>query len=326
MTDVDVIDAEVIEEAPSTALVAFDARPVMTPDEAHRQVEYKREVLTAALREGTDYMKIPGTPKPSLLKPGAEALLQFFGFGHHFADPDYESDENGKRWGVTYRCIVTKPMGDRDVIVASCDGYASRDESKWKASPWNTILKMAQKRALVGAALTATGTSGLLTQDIEDYQDHGPDLGPIVAELKNRARALPPEGQEAMKRAFKSIGKKVEFADAHTLADLLVEIGRLSPATAASPDAAVSTGNQEEVGSLADSPSNTSAGEGGGDAPDTGALTVKQRSGIMAHLGGMTREARLARLSAILERPVASTNDLTAAEASTVLDVLGAGG
>lgn len=32
-----------------------------------------------AMVEGVDYMTIPGTPKPSLLKPGAEKLLQLFG-------------------------------------------------------------------------------------------------------------------------------------------------------------------------------------------------------------------------------------------------------
>lgn len=39
------------------------------------------------------------------------------------------------------------------------------------ADYWNTVLKMAKKRALVDAVLTTTATSDLFTQDIEDMPD-----------------------------------------------------------------------------------------------------------------------------------------------------------
>jgi hypothetical protein len=36
---------------------------------------------------------------------------------------------------------------------------------------WNTVLKMAKKRALIDATLSATSSSGIFTQDVEDLQE-----------------------------------------------------------------------------------------------------------------------------------------------------------
>lgn len=220
MTDLVPIEAEV---------VAYSARPVMTPEVAAEQAAYKRDVLKAALAEGTDYDRIPGTPKPTLLKPGAEALLQFFGFGHHFEPGVIDYDKDGNKVGITYRCVVTKPYEGRDVVVSSCEGYASTEEKKWAKAPWNTIMKMAQKRALVGAALTATGTSGLLTQDMDDYAATTPTVAPdaIVDEIKRLCRALPERGQEWMRMMLKGATPLAEMTAAE-LAGVLVEIGKTS--------------------------------------------------------------------------------------------------
>lgn len=181
MNDLEIIDEETgeivpVEEKPG----AIMRGPVMTPTEARQQAEAIREMQQAVLREGIDYGQIPGTPKPSLLKPGAEWLLKWFGLNHHFEMVERDQNDQGINWSVTYRCIVTDPEGR---VAATCDGHASRDERKWEnltKTPWNTLVKMAQKRALVGAALQATGTSGVFTQDVEDYQasqPQGPSLG-----------------------------------------------------------------------------------------------------------------------------------------------------
>ena len=173
--DVDPETGEILEPLePFTAVDVYAGgyRPtlVIAPDAARAMVEQVKELQRSVLVSGSDYMVIPGTKKPSLLKPGAERLLQVFGLGHQMDRLDLERDDTGKNVGVTYRCTVTRAMPDGQVItVSSCDGYASSDESKWRSAPWNTILKMAQKRALVGAALTGTATSGLFTQDLEDY-------------------------------------------------------------------------------------------------------------------------------------------------------------
>lgn len=53
--------------------------PVMNPAQflARRTAMY--QMLKEVMIDGTDYGTIPGTPKPSLWKPGAEKLLQMFG-------------------------------------------------------------------------------------------------------------------------------------------------------------------------------------------------------------------------------------------------------
>lgn len=170
MSATDIVDAEII---PSTAVEVVEYRPTfaLTPEVLAEQINRLKEVTKSVLVSGVDYMRIPGTPKPSLLKPGAERLLQLFGFGHKMIQGAVDR-EDGRQFGVEYTCIVTRSMSDgREVTVSSCDGYAGRDEAKWAKAPWNTIMKMAQKRALVGAALTATAASGLFTQDLDDYSE-----------------------------------------------------------------------------------------------------------------------------------------------------------
>ena len=173
----EVIDAEIV---PSKALTPFEDshtyRPtlVLAPEEARTLVEQVKAMQRSVLVEGVDYMTISGTSKPSLLKPGAERLMQVFGLGHRMEQLDVQRGDDGKPTGVTYRCTVTKMMMDgRELTVSSCDGHASMEEPKWRKAPWNTIIKMAQKRALVGACLTATATSGLFTQDMEDTERAG---------------------------------------------------------------------------------------------------------------------------------------------------------
>lgn len=164
---------------------------VLAPDDARELVHQVLELQRSVLRPGIDFDKIPGTPKPTLLKPGAERLLQFFGLGHSMELLSTDTDDNGRPVGFFYRCTVTKTLTDGQVVVvSSCDGYCGRDEAKWRSAPINTILKMAQKRALVGACLTATATSGLFTQDIEDY-----DQAPRKERAASRPERAPDHGE-----------------------------------------------------------------------------------------------------------------------------------
>ena len=205
----------------------------LTPQELRGQIDAVEELIkTAVLRDRHDYGTIPGTPKPTLFKSGAERLLMWAQFGHRLDVVEVERDDEGRKYGVTYRCSVHS-LADGSVI-ATCDGYCGYDEpdrdshqNRWgkqiERSPWNTILKMAQKRALVGAALQATGTSSVFTQDLEDISDatagagsRNDDLGDI-AKLSNRqlvealrARDLPLAGKpdELRARLAEAVGSE----------------------------------------------------------------------------------------------------------------------
>ena len=154
--------------------IEYVPQVVMTTAQAVALVAAVEDAKRTVMRVGTDYMRIPGTPRPSLLKPGAERLAQLFGLTHTMSAPVVETDADGRPHRVTIRCDVTR----HGETVAASWGSADYDESRFTApatdkhaayrAPWNTLLKMADKRAFVGAILKATASSGLFTQDVED--------------------------------------------------------------------------------------------------------------------------------------------------------------
>lgn len=215
------------------------------------------------LKMDLDYGVIPGTPKPSLYKPGAEKLRLVYGLSSEQECIEKTADLDRPYIDYTYRCTIKTKQGQ---ILAQCDGSCNSMEpkfgytwktidklpgdtdvsklpsklsrkkitefdfairkaettgpygkpqehwDKWRSAiqsgtatkhfvqrfgkgldEWqmdetvtlyrivnpnvvslkNTILKMAQKRAFVGAILVATGASEFYTQDIEDMEING---------------------------------------------------------------------------------------------------------------------------------------------------------
>lgn len=197
----DVVNAatgEVLAVVPATPTLL---RPLAAPADVLAQQNEMRKYVREVLVEGRDYGKIPGTDKDVLLKPGAEKVNIAFGvlarFETEVAEVDHTvvtewtkrkkvfargtwtgdwTEERGiseGRYRYVVRCdLVLRGSG---TLVASCTGVCSTMESKYIDRPRdseNTVLKMAQKRALVGAALLAYGLSDEFTQDVEDNPDH----------------------------------------------------------------------------------------------------------------------------------------------------------
>ena len=138
--------------------------------------------IVAALVEGVDYGKIPGTPRATLLKPGAEKIMLAFGARPEYelvaseVDHDREVTFQKKNWTGTsiglyryvYKCRLVRVDGRK---VGDADGSCSTMENKYVDRPRdceNTVIKMAQKRAMVAAVLNAFGLSNRFTQDAED--------------------------------------------------------------------------------------------------------------------------------------------------------------
>lgn len=136
------------------------------------------------MREGVHYGVIPGTKgKPTLLKPGAEMLCTQFRLVPSF--DVRRSDLAGGHREYDCKCTLTKM--DTGQVWAQGVGLCTTMESKYRyrwqgygnsrrrvdnadiADTYNTVLKMAKKRALVDATLTATGCSDMFTQDVEDF-------------------------------------------------------------------------------------------------------------------------------------------------------------
>jgi hypothetical protein len=188
-------------------------RPVAEPSEVLAVQDLTRDLVQKALKEGRDYGTVPGVERPTLLKPGAERILLAFGCTAAFhveaseIDHDREvrwvkrkkvwrnqfkgdraftwGEESGVSLGL-YRYVVRCDLTNRDTgeFVASFSGSCSTLESKYVDRPReceNTVLKMACKRALVGAVLVAFGLSDQFTQDVEDAagdRPHEPEPEP----------------------------------------------------------------------------------------------------------------------------------------------------
>ena len=113
--------------------------------------------------------------KPILQKPGAEKIVFAFGLL-----PVYTIESKIERYGdegsffyYSVRCDLCKFLPDgRSVVVTNSYGSANTGEKRngfnAPADAANGTLKMAQKRALVGAALSISGVSDLFSQDIEN--------------------------------------------------------------------------------------------------------------------------------------------------------------
>ncbi|WP_096201920.1 hypothetical protein [Bacillus sp. FJAT-45350] len=157
---------------------SYIAKVQVTPEQALEAYRSLKEITKQVLVKDVDYGVVPGTPKPSLLKPGAENLLRFYSLGHRITAVEQVKDWDNGFFYFNYKATVHRTLENGvEVVLSECEGSANSKEKRYKnQDPYmlvNTLQKMAIKRALVGATLQATGASGLFTQDIEDMDLNG---------------------------------------------------------------------------------------------------------------------------------------------------------
>lgn len=171
----------------------FSANLPVTRDmlgQLQEQRSLLKEFVSKQLAKDRDYGVIPGTNKPSLYKPGAEKLRGLFGLRFELDMTDKVLDRQGNFAMYTYKAKVYRG----DILLAECEGSTNSQEKKYKErSVWikdektnrstktteitpvcdilNTLQKMAQKRAFVGAIILAVGASDFFSQDIDDPED-----------------------------------------------------------------------------------------------------------------------------------------------------------
>lgn len=170
----EVIDVEAIEESSKALATLSDYVPEIrrTPEQVKIAIENVESLVREHMREKVDFGTIPGTPKPSLYKAGAERLARFFGLGAVVEQT--RAVENWEDGFLLYQYKVgIGPITPNGVVpIAWCEGSANSKEKKYANKPIydvaNTLMKMAEKRAYVGAVLMATNTSDFFSQDLED--------------------------------------------------------------------------------------------------------------------------------------------------------------
>jgi len=191
----EVYDVAVRESTPLTAV------------QIRAQVNLIQEVMQAVMKKDVHYGVIPGTPKPTLYKAGAEKILSTFRIG---VEPETEDLSN---YETAHYRVKAKGFDQKTgALLGVGVGECSSDEEKYKwrrpvcdeefnetpddrkrivwkrgsgnnpnyqqkqirtnpADVANTILKMAKKRAQIDLTLTVTAASDVFDQDLEDLPE-----------------------------------------------------------------------------------------------------------------------------------------------------------
>ncbi|MCM3068305.1 hypothetical protein NKR17_20095 [Priestia flexa] len=146
--------------------------------DAKERIDLLQQFVKEMMIEGIDYGIIDGFQKPTLLKPGAEKLCDIYGFSKHVNIVN--RIENWEKGIFAYEVKVTLVSKETGYMEAEGIGACNNKEKAFvDQDPFsiiNTLLKMAKKRALIDAILSATRSSGLFTQDIEDLPKHSPKV------------------------------------------------------------------------------------------------------------------------------------------------------
>lgn len=169
-----------------------------------------QEVMKSVMKKDVHYGTIPGTPKPTLYKPGAEKILSTFRIAIDPIVEDLSTDDEA-RYRVTARATAQATGTALGSGVGECSSNeekyrwrASIHPKEWAATPEdrrrvkykadgkeiqqvrtnhadiaNTVLKMATKRAMIAVTLTVTAASDIFAQDIEDLP---PEIAAEIAQ------------------------------------------------------------------------------------------------------------------------------------------------
>ena len=171
-----------------------------------------------------DFGKIPKTKQPSLFKSGAEKICTAFGVFQRYEIESKIETQDPPSFTYVVKCSLIKiqPSSGQEWVLATGFGAGSTNEKRngfnGAYDALNGTIKMCQKRALVAAAISLGGLSGMFTQDIEndnfmakadDLKDNLGDESPISAKQVKRLFALATEAgfsTEEAKTKFQALG------------------------------------------------------------------------------------------------------------------------
>jgi len=154
-------------------LAIIDTVEIQQVQATMNKITQFQQVIQKTLHQGHDFGIIPGTDKPTLLKPGAEKILMMMGLRSEFEIVDSTRDFEKGFFQYQVRCKLLR--GDM-VITEGLGACNTREKKYLKMDPYtmdNTVLKMAKKRALVDASLLVASLSDVFTQDVEDMDLNG---------------------------------------------------------------------------------------------------------------------------------------------------------
>lgn len=254
-TSTEMVRAEVTDIVPQEDGMTM----VVQPEEAKRRLVQLQSFVRSVMHKGEDYGRIPGTQKDTLYKAGAEKLSEIYGLS-----PEYLVEVATENWEAMFfyfriRCILKR--GDRYVSagLGSCNTREEKYAWRWVGEKYipagvdkkslrckkgkfgwsyripnddiatqvNTVLKMAKKRAFVDAVITATRSSGIFTQDLEDLprEDDDEQLPPDP-ELQDKLKESV-DSQEASAGMFQKLtAALLDSRSKEALDQAMADVGR----------------------------------------------------------------------------------------------------
>ena len=202
--------------------------------EVKARVNTIQHILLEVMKEGVHYGVIPGTQKPSLFKAGAEKIMVSFRLCaepevEDLCTPDeirYRvrtriTAANGSTvgWGLGEASSNEQKFHWRKALCEAewNDTPEDRRRKKWKLGKWkagrkgdpfqelevrtepadlaNSVLKFADKRALVGGIRTTTGASDIFDQDLEDMDNLPTNSTPAREPIQQPRSTAPAQAQ-----------------------------------------------------------------------------------------------------------------------------------
>jgi len=175
-------------------------RPQISLNEMEKAIREMQDFVNKLFVEGEHYGVIVKGQKPTLLKPGAELLLNLYGYGLKMEKVKEVEDWDKPFFYYEYKAIVYSKRGGW--VEAEGFGSANSMEKKWAYDKYgnpqppayiysmvNSIQKIAQKRALVAPTLVACRASALFTQDLEDIGEFIQENGQKNIDVKKISEA-----------------------------------------------------------------------------------------------------------------------------------------
>lgn len=192
------------------------------------QIQLIQQAMSEVMIENVHFGKIPGTPKPSLWKSGAEVLCAMFRIAPIFLTEDLSTSDC-----IRYRVRCIGRHQSSGIDLGEGVGECSSDEQKfrWRApvcdeefaatpidrrrEKWargangpyaqkqvrveppdvaNTVLKIGAKRAHIAMCLNVLAASDIFSQDLEDLPD-GLIEGEQSAPRQRNMRRTAPQGR-----------------------------------------------------------------------------------------------------------------------------------
>lgn len=212
-------------------IVVVDILPPNLDAEIQKAVQARKaldKLFNELLQQGVDFDRVPGTDKPTLLKPGAELLCQVFRLTP--GEPKILNSIEDFEKGI-FSYTISLPILHRDtgMLVATGIGSANSWEVKYKyrkdeqdgkeirvlnpepADQQNTLVKMAAKRAFIDGVLKATGASRMFTQDLEDMPWLKVEMGKPSSKQFNYMKSFykNTSDEEALGDVSKILGREV---------------------------------------------------------------------------------------------------------------------